>query len=264
VQGHALLRERAEVDVVAPAAAGHVVVGPVVTALVAELEGGSVVVAHLLKPRDGVAPTVATGGPRGGPDGQVHPAARHVQVLRDLDARLAGADHQHVPGGQILGATVGGRVQLREPRRQRLGQRRRPGNVVAAGRDNDLVGHEVATAGLEPEAGIEAADGGLLTDRRREAGQVVAQPVVHLVAEHEALVVTGVVGLARQAALEVRRDQAEGVPAPVDPVMAGGLALQDHVIDPLLAQQVGHRQPCLAAPDDRDLRVLGHTDTSRP
>ncbi len=121
------------------------------------LVDGQVVVAHVGEPVGHVAGAVEARGPRGAAHAQVDAPPGQVQVLRDLAARLAGADHHHLPVGQRLGVAVLGGVQLDDRVGEALGATGDLRMVVAAGRHDNLVGGQLAGARLDLEAAALAA-----------------------------------------------------------------------------------------------------------
>jgi hypothetical protein len=158
VQGHALHGEGAQVDVVPAVAAGDVVVGAEPHRVgVVELVDAAGVGAHVVEPGDDVAAAVPAGDARRGTGGQVHGAAREVQVLGDLAARLAGADDEHGPFGELLGVLVRRGVQLRDPVGDALGHPRDARHLVRAGGHDDLVGGDRAAVGADLERAVGAA-----------------------------------------------------------------------------------------------------------
>jgi hypothetical protein len=72
---------------------------------------------------------------------------------------------------------------------------------------------------------------------------------MNLVAQHEAVRVAALIGEARQLALPVRRDQAEGVPALGAPGVPGAMFLQHHVVDAAAGEVPADRKPGLAGAD---------------
>src|SRR5690606_68591 len=141
VERHALQGELAQVDVTAAVAAGDVVVGVLALARSARLVlDGDVVVAHVVQPGHAVAAAVEAGDARGVADGQVHGAPGQVQVLGDLGAGLAGADHQHRAFGQGVGVTVVRGMQLSDVGGQSFGEAGHDRLVVAARGHHHLPG----------------------------------------------------------------------------------------------------------------------------
>ena len=67
---------------------------------------------------------------------------------------------------------------------------------------------------------------------------------------HEAVGVRALVTIARQPALPVRRQQAQGVPAFMPPGVGHLAALEDHVVDRALGEEAAHGEAGMAGPDD--------------
>ena len=185
----------------------------------------------------------------------MHAAAGEVQVLGDLAARLAGAHHEDRAPGELAGVAVVSGMHLDHVVGQPLGHPRSPWDLVGTGRHHDLVGGQGPHVGADleaPPAGAQPGDTHPLHQRRGERGDEPVEVVEDPVADHEPVGVVPVVGEAGQRALPVRGDQAEGVPAPVAPLVAGGLRLEHDVVEAAPGEPPAHRQPRLAAADHDD------------
>ena len=112
-----------------------------------------------------------------------------------------------------------------------------------------------------PSSGRTERDLGVLADRRVEAGDEAGQPLEDLLAHHEPVRVGAVVLVAGQPALEVRRHQAERVPARVGPGMHERVAFEDDVLDAVALEVPAHREAGLPAADDHHRDALGHDAT---
>ncbi len=120
--------------------------------------------------------------------------------------------------------------------------------------DDDVARLQLAVGCLENEAPFSIATTQPPHLHLRAIGWIEARGIAldvgdDRVAAHEAAGRVAVVGESRQLAVAVRRDQAEGIPAPA-PGVADMAAIEHHVlaIDPF--QVPADRQPGLAAADD--------------
>ncbi len=219
VEFHTLERKAAQVDVAPAVAAGHVVVGVVAHAFAQRmLRDGHVVIVHVGQPVDHVLAAVEARAARRVAGGEVDLAPGQVQVFGDLRARLAAAHHQHRAIGQLRRVAVLRRVVLHDRSRQLLGHARHHRLVVAARGHHHLVGGEAAGAGVDRVAVRLAGlrhllDRHALEGRRLHLLDEAGQPGVDLVLDHEAVRIVAAVRPARQVALPVGRDEAEGIPA---------------------------------------------------
>jgi hypothetical protein len=220
---------------------------------------GQAVVTHIFQPIDDVAPPIAARGARRAADRQVHATTGQVQVLGDLAAGLTGADHQHLAGRQRLRVAVLRRVKLRDGLGQPLGPARNARRVVPAGRDHDLLGEAVAGAGRHVEtalrARLQANRRDPFAQRRLKEANIVLEVPHDLVLQHEPMRIGTAVREPGQPTLPVGRDQAEGIPAVLAPLVPDAVLLQHDVLDPALLQAVAHRQPGLATADHHDVVV---------
>ncbi len=102
------------------------------------------------------------------------------------------------------------------------------------------------------------------TDRRVEAFCKAIQIVYDLLPEHETIGIRAFIVPARQAALPIRCDQTETVPAIVAPAFELTVALENDVFDSFLHQIPTDRKASLAAPDDENWYVrydgVGHNE----
>ena len=71
---------------------------------------------------------------------------RARELLSDLKARVAAADHEHRPVGYLIGPAVLGAVQLNDAPIQRVGDRRHARHLERAGGHHDLLGYVRAVA----------------------------------------------------------------------------------------------------------------------
>jgi hypothetical protein len=169
-------------------------------------------------------------------------ATRQVQVLGDLAAGLAGTDHQNRAVRKPARTAVCGGVGLLDPLGQPPGQRRNRRRVIRAGGHHDLVGGEVpgARAELEHPAGAPThpRDAHPLRQRRPEVRRIVLEVADYLVADHEAVRISALIGVAGELALPVRRNQAERVPTPYLPLVSDLVRLDDDVLHAALSQAV--------------------------
>jgi hypothetical protein len=131
-------------------------------------------------------------------------------------------------------------VNLHDVVGQLFGAARDNRNLVAAGRDDHLLGEVNAVGCVQHKAvlgiGAHLAHVDTFPQRRikrRDKGIHIGDD---LFAQHEAVWIGPVVGKARELALPIRRDETEGVPALRAPCMSGALPFEHHVIDAALFQ----------------------------
>ena len=148
-------------------------------------------------------------------DGKVH-GVRRRQLLGDLKAGVAAADHEDRAVGHAARAAIGGAVRLEQRRVQLVGQRRHARDVERPGGDDDLVGRDApAVRELEDEAvvlGLQRPHLAAEPDGQVERPRVLLEVGHHLVAAGVAVGLTG----KRQAGKRVvaaRREQDQRVPA---------------------------------------------------
>lgn len=96
----------------------------------------------------------------------MHLAPGLVQLLGDLGARLAGADHEHGTVGKLSRPAVIQRVQLLDVAREQAGRGWNLRALVRPGREYDVTGQQCRTVGVSLE----------MTVRRGQAVHRGAQP----------------------------------------------------------------------------------------
>lgn len=193
------------------------------------------------------------------------PSTLDVKILGDLSSRLAGSDHKHVTVRELMRTAVVRRVDLQDLLRQLLRESWNGRNVVAADRDDDLIGVHRSGGCLEIETVQSlkhARHRNMLANRRIEAIRIPPDEVVHLVALHEAVGIVAVVGESGQGALPVRGYEGEVVPAGVLPLVCDGGCLQYDVFYPALSQVPADRQTCLTSAYDDHRMALAHSNSA--
>ena len=182
-----------------------------------------------------------------------------MQILGDLRTGLPRAHHQHAAFGQRLRIAVLLGMQLDDIRRQTLGQARDDRRVITARGDDDLIGAELASAGLHQITALRSRADALYRDALTGGSVDTADEAVEVVddflALHEPVRVVPGIGVAWQGALPVRRHQAEGIPALGAPAMGEAVLFQQQMVDALLLQVVAGGQTGLPAADDDDLMM---------
>ena len=182
-----------------------------------------------------------------------------MQVFGDLAPRLPRAHHQHRAGRELIGVLVGGRVDLHDRVRQPLGVARHVGAVVAADRQHDVGGRVIALARRQREGAVgpppQRGHVDAFAQRRLHGGGEVLDVADDGVLGHEAVRLRPGIGEVRQAALPVRRDQAEAVPALGPPSVADPVALEHQVVEAPPFEEVTDRKAGLAAADHGDRQV---------
>lgn len=182
----------------------------------------------------------------------MHLAPRLQELLGDLGARLAGADHQHAAPGEQPRPPVLVRVHLLDVTGELPRGARHLGPLVGAGGQHDaarLDGRVRDARGEAGAGGAQAGDGGAEPDRRADRTGVGGDVVHHLLARHEPVRVAPAVRHAGQQEGEVGCDQAEAVPAVVPSAAQALTPLHDQVLDARLGQPVARGQPGLTAAD---------------
>src|SRR5690606_4149872 len=145
------------------------------------------------------------------------------------------------------------RRDLDDLRRHALAQ---PGHVRAvagAARQHHRAGAELAVARGQVVAVVGAPyRGDVHAGADRGAGErgVALDELDHLGHGHVAVRVRAVVVVARQAALPVRGEETEGVPALPPPGVRHLTALEHDVVDRPFAEEVARREAGVAGPDD--------------
>jgi hypothetical protein len=181
---------------------------------------------------------------------------RRRELLGDLKAGVAAADHQDRAVGHAARAAVVRAVRLEQRRVQLVGERRHARGVERPGGDDDLVGRDAAAVReLEDEAvvlGRQRPHPAAEPHGQVERPRVLLEVAHHLVAAGIAVGVTG----ERQAGKRViaaRREQDQRVPT-LAPGGANRLGrLEDHEPAAGAGEEVADRQPGLAGADDRNL-----------
>ena len=209
--------------------------------------------ARVVHPPQHVAAAVDAGHPHVLADREDHLAAGPLQLGGELHAGRRRADHEHAALGERVGPAVVERRDLDDLRRHALAE---PGHVRAvagAARQHHRAGAELAVARGQVVAVVGApyrgdvhagADGGA-----GERGEALDE-LDHLGHGHVAVRVRAVVVEARQAALPVRGEEAEGVPALPPPGVRHLTAFEHDVVDRPFAEEVARREAGMAGPDD--------------
>ena len=212
-----------------------------------------------VEPPHDVASPVEPGQPGVAPDRQRDRPSRSVDLVGELDPARRGADDQHAAGGELVGVAVVGRRQLVDAAGELAAEARnsRPA-AVAGGHDHVRRGPGPAIGGdpVSPAANLDGENRGFELDRSRERARVALQEVDHLGHRHVAVRVGPPVFPPGQAALPVRGEQAQRVPALGAPALGDPSPLEDDVVDRPVAEDTAHRQPGLAAADDDHARAL--------
>src|SRR5690606_19718042 len=163
------------------------------------------------------------------------------QLGGELHAGRRGSHDEHAAFGELSGLAVVVRGDLLDLRRHGGAERRHRGQVAGPARDDhrpavDLAvvrRHAVAVAGAPYGRDVRTgADGGA------GVGGEAFHERGHLPDGHVAVGVRAVVAEARQAALPVGGEQAEGVPALAAPGVRHLAAFQHHVVDGPLGEEV--------------------------
>ena len=221
----------------------------------------------LVQPADDVAAAGPPRRPGRPPAREEHVAARLVQLLSNLAARLAAADHQHSPRRKCRGIAVILGVDPQHPGRERGGTIGAVRALVGARAHDNRVGLHVACCRAEQEATrrsrFQSVDADSLVDGRSEARCIAFQVADDLVTRHEALGILACVARSRQAHRPVRCHEAEAVPA-IAPGLTNLSALQDDVIDAVLGQLMAHRKAGLAGADHHDRASISDPSSSPP
>ena len=199
--------------------------------------------------------------PGGAPAGEEHLATGFVELLGDLRARLAAPHHQHPALRQVAGRAVVGHVELDEPGRERGRFRGPVGTLVGTACDHHDAGGQLALTGRQHEAAagrcLERGHIHALAHRRAGALGVVLQIGHDLVTRHEAVRIRPVVGMARQPAAPVGRDEAEALPAPA-PGLAHTAALEHDMGHVPGRELEAHGEPGLAGADYDHVGAVAH------
>ena len=196
-------------------------------------------------------------------DTQVDAAAGARQLVGDLGAGGAGADHQHGARWQLVGVAVGGGVHLRD-----AGVRRYQGRDDAAlersGGGHDIGGLDRADGGFGVEAGavglaMQRGHGDAAADGGGDVGRVGGEIVRHLVARGKAVGVDAGDEEVGEAVVPSGAVGVQRVPALGTPAFSDAVAFQDKVGPAALAELGAHHQAGLAAADDQGFDFLdGH------
>jgi len=196
-------------------------------------------------------------------DGEVDLPSRLPELGGDLNTRGPGADHEEVPGGELLWVAVGGGVDLRDVR-MTGDDRRDDGLLERPGRRDHEAGVEGALGGLHREAGtaVVLPDQGHLdpaADRSRDLLRVGLEVVGDLFLRHE--------GPGGGAELEpgepvVPRGPVrhEGVPAPGAPFLCDAPPFEDDVRHAGAAEMLAHCDAGLAPADHDDFGLFDAHD----
>lgn len=266
VQRHAADGELPQIDVAAAVAPRDVVVGGLPLGEAARRDR-HVVQAHLGEPGHAVPAPVEPGDTGCPAHGEVHVAALDVQVLGDLGARLPGADDEHRPLRQLARVAVLVRVHMRDRRGDVLRPVGHHGLVVPTGGGGDGVGGDHPGRGDDGEAALrpllDPDDLDALRDGSVEGVGIRPHPGVDLVARHEPVGVRAVVRVSREPAVPVRRDEREGVPPAVAPLVGDLVTLDDEVPDVPLDEVVAEREAGLPASHDDGVEVVTCDDWGR-
>ena len=113
-------------------------------------------------------------------------------------------------------------------------------------------------------AGGQAQHLDMLPHRRVEGPGETIDKADDLLFHHETVRRLPLIGVARQLALPIGRDQAETIPALLLPGVEYLLPLEHDMVQPGLRHVPGERKPGLAAADDRDIIMrVAHALNSR-
>ena len=170
---------------------------------------------------------------------------------RNVGPGVADADQQHRALPQLRGVAVVLRVQLHNSVVEVRGERRRPGDLMVAHRDDDVGGADVAAVRRhqkrvavpgepgDPHAGVH---------RQLELAGVGLQVIGHLVFADERPG-GGRKAHSRQPVVTRGCEQQQRVPPVAPGVTHPRVRVEDHKRAMLLAEVVPDRQPCLATAD---------------
>ena len=192
-----------------------------------------------------------------------HDLVRRRELLRDLKAGVAATDDENRPLRHVVGPAIANGVRLEDIVRELLGELRHVRRLEGPGRDHDLVGSSRPPVQLEAKALVDALlelhDLAAQLDRQVECLGVAIEVGDHLVSVRIAI------GVARerntgQRAVAPGGEERERLPAlaPGRPDRLG--TLEDHEAAALAAEEVAHRQPCLAGADDSDFHVVASSE----
>ena len=126
------------------------------------------------------------------------------------------------------------------------------GDVAGARRHHHALRPPFAPVGLDHIAAVglaQAGDGGVGLDRRRDHSSVTVEERDRLGHVPVAVRVVALVAEARQAALPVRRQQPERLPALGAPGVGDLAALQHHVVERAIGQAPAHGEPGVPGAD---------------
>jgi hypothetical protein len=184
--------------------------------------------------------------------------ARVDEVVGDLHARAAGADHEHVAVAKRLGVAVGGGVDELAVVGVAPGPVRDVGRVGVAAREDHLLRVQVAARGAQLPAGAVAVDA---LDARVEAHVHVVEAGVVLEVGDDLVPLREGSRRARPARAGERREPAarvepEAVVAPAPGRRDGVRALQDGGGDVEARELRGGRQPRRAGSNDHNLSFI--------
>ncbi len=185
-------------------------------------------------------------------DRQRHGTPGLLDLGGELDAGRRSADDEDAALGQAIRVAVVERRDLRDRRRDAGGERRHARHVAGAAGEHDAPAADLAAAGADVVAvgrRPDGGDGGLGAHRRvRDAGEAIDEGG-HLARRHVAVGLRAVVGVARQAALPVGREQAQRVPALAAPGVRHLPALEHEVVDRPVGEEPARGEAGMAGPD---------------
>ena len=178
-------------------------------------------------------------------DRERHMPAGATQLVRKLQPGRRCAYDEHAARIQLSGIAVLFRCQRRHRLWQCGGNRRDAWNAMRSARHDDRAALPLAAVGYDSEALI-----GLAYRRHRRAGFcrcahescVAVNEFDHFAHWHIPVRLGAGVAVSGQAALPIRRQQAQRIPSLAPPRIADLAALQHNVIDRVLRQASAHRE----------------------
>ena len=186
-----------------------------------------------------------------------------VQFLGDLAARLAAADHQHVPLGKSRRVRVARDVEHGDVDGERGKPLRPVGPLERAARRGEHAGADRPVRGVELEPVVDRAHAGHLDAGAHGQSlpvRVALEERDDLVARHVAVRLVAVVRAAGKVDRPVGRDQPKRVP-PRTPGRADAVPFQHDVFDPTRGERRRERESGVTRPDDDD--IVAHRGSVR-
>jgi hypothetical protein len=176
-----------------------------------------------------------------------------VDFVGELDAGGRRADDQHATFRQRIRIAVVERRDARDGRRHGLMKSRHAREIAgAAGQDDDaalqlaMVGGDV----ISPVRWPHRRDRGARAHGRGGHDRETRDEIDHLAHRHVAVRIGAVVAKAGQAALPVRREQPQRVPALAPPGVRNFPALEHQMIDRPLGEAAARREAGMPGADD--------------